>query len=53
MCDKAVDSYLLGQKLVSPWFVTNLIEKLDSAVSSDNYIVIGDLGYLPHSLSMI
>ena len=44
MCDKAIDSYLLALKFVSDWFVTNnMIEKLDSIVFSDDYIIFGDL----------
>ena len=44
MCDKAVDSYLLAVKFNPDWFVlSTMIEKLDSAVFSDKYVVFGDL----------
>ena len=43
LCDKAVDSYVLSH-FVPYWFVTNnMIEKLDIAVFSDDYIVFFDL----------
>ena len=46
MCDKAVAFCLLALKFVSDWFVTSkMIEKLDSAVFSNDYIALGDLDY--------
>ena len=44
MCDKAVDSCLLALKFVPDQFLTNnMIEKLDSAILSEDYIIFGDL----------
>ena len=44
MCDKAVDSCLLALKFVPDCFVkAKMIEKLDSAVFPDDYIVFSDL----------
>ena len=44
MCDKAVDNFLLALKLVPDWYVTsNIIEKLDNSVFSNDEIVFGDL----------
>ena len=46
MCDKAVGSYLLPLKFAPDFFFfffTNMIEKLDNAVFSHDYIVIGNL----------
>ena len=45
MCDKAVGSYLLPLKFAPEFFFffTNMIEKLDNAVFSHDYIVIGNL----------
>ena len=44
MCDKGVDSCLLALKFVPDWFVMNkMIEKLDSAVFFNDYIIFGDL----------
>ena len=44
MCDNAVDSCLQALKFVPDWFVTSkVIEELDSAVFSNDYIVFGDL----------
>ena len=44
MCDKTVDSCLLALKFVPDCFVkTKMIEKLDSAVFPDDYIVFSDL----------
>ena len=44
MCYKTVDSSLLALKFASGWFVTsNMIEKLDNALFSDDFIVFGDL----------
>ena len=41
MCNKAVDSYLFYD-----WFVTNkIIEKLDSAVFSNDYMVFGNKNF--------
>ena len=46
MCDKAADNFLLVLKFISDWFVTSkMIEKGDSAVFSNDYIVFGDLGF--------
>ena len=42
MCDKAVYSCLLALQFVPDWFVTSkIIEILDSAVFSNDYIVFG------------
>ena len=39
MCDKAVDSFPLISKFAPGWFITSeMIEKLDSAVFSNDYI---------------
>ena len=44
MCDKAVDSCLLALKFAPDCFVTTkMIEKLDSAVFPDDYIIFSDL----------
>ena len=44
MWGKAADLYLLALKFVPDWVVmNNFIEKLDSAVFSDDCIVFGDL----------
>ena len=44
MWDKFVDSCLLALKFVPDWFVTsNRIEKFDSVVFSNDYIVFSDL----------
>ena len=44
MCYKAVDSCLIALKFVPDWFVTSkMIEKRDSAVLCDNYIIFGHL----------
>ena len=56
MCDKAVDSYLLALKFVPNWFVTSkVIEKLDSATFSDDYIVFGylDSGFVTFFINYI
>ena len=46
MCNNAVYSCLLTLKFVPDKFVASeMIEKLDSAVFSDYYIVFGDLYY--------
>ena len=46
ICDKSADSYLLPLRFILDWFVTNkIIEKLDSAVFSGNYIAFADLDF--------
>ena len=43
ICDKVVDSSLLALRFVPDWFATGrIIEKLDSAVFSNNYVPFGD-----------
>ena len=43
ICDKVVDSRLLALRFVADWFATGrIIEKLDSAVFSNNYVPFGD-----------
>ena len=44
MCDNAVNTYLLALKFVPDWFATSkMIEKLNTAVFYNVYIVFGDL----------
>ena len=44
ICDKSADSYLLPLRFILDWFATNkIIEKLDSAIFSGNYIAFADL----------
>ena len=44
MCDKAVDSCVLALKCVRDWFImSKMIEKLDNAVFSNDYIDFGGL----------
>ena len=47
MCDKAVNCCLLALKFVPDWFVMNkMMEKLDSAVFSNDYIAFGDSDFV-------
>ena len=47
MCDKAVNCCLLALQFVPDWFVMNkMMEKLDSAVFSNDYIAFGDSDFV-------